>query len=147
MSEPAPDTHPYGWLMARRLRNAALLLGSCVLGSYVAVAAVVSMQQPESGGGVLRIPVVLYGDGDEALSGVQFDVQYDPTEYELVEVAGGAAALDAGKEVIVSTPVPGEGRVLITGFNNAELFDGHVATVVLRPLVPDAGDGSVRERG
>jgi len=102
--------------------------------SYVAVAAVVSMQQPGIGGGAVRIPVVLYGDGEEALAGLQFDFEFDPSRYALVEVATGAAAADAGKEVIVSHPASGAGRVLITGFNDHALLDGHVATVVLRPL-------------
>ena len=121
----------------RRLRNALGLLAACLTCSYVAVAAVVSMQRPEIGGGTIRIPVILAGQGDEALAGIQFDLAYDPAQYELVEVTGGAAAHDAGKEVILSQTASGSGRVLVIGFNDNALFDGHVATVVLRPLYPD----------
>lgn len=114
----------------------------CVSFSYVAVAAVVSMQPPRNAAGDVEIPVVLYGDGDDMLSGVQFDLQYDPQQYALVGVHAGAAAADAGKEVILSEPASGSGRVLVTGFNNNTLYDGHVATIVLRRLQNGTpGDG------
>lgn len=127
-----------------RFGNATLTLVLCLTCSYVAVAAVVSMQQPEIGGGTIRIPVVLYGDGEEALSGLQFDVRFDPASYEIVEVTQGAASSDAGKEVILAAPEAGSGRVLVTGFNDNALFDGHVATVVLRALHAGASTESLR---
>ncbi len=117
---------------ARRRRFLAVLAGS-LLASWVAMAAVVSMHPP-SGGGELRIPVMLYGDLDEYVSGLQFDLAYDPTQFELVGITAGDAATGAGKEVILSETTPGQGRVLITGFNNNGMSDGQVATLTLRPL-------------
>jgi len=99
----------------------------------MAMAAVVSMHPP-SGGGELRIPVMLYGDTDESVSGLQFDLAYDPAQFELVGITAGDAATGAGKEVILSETTPGQGRVLITGFNNNGMADGQVATLTLRPL-------------
>lgn len=116
----------------RRRRVPAILMGS-LLGSCAGMAAVVSMHPP-SGGGELRIPVLLYGDGDEYVSGLQFDLNYDPTQFELVSVSAGTVATDAGKEVIFSETTPGQGRILVTGFNNLGMADGQVATITLRPL-------------
>jgi hypothetical protein len=77
---------------------------------------------------------MLYGEPDEYVSGLQFDLAYDPTQFELVGITAGDAATGAGKEVILSETTPGEGRVLITGFNNNGMSDGQVATLTLRPL-------------
>lgn len=117
---------------ALRRRFLAVLAGSLLV-SWVTMAAVVSMHPP-SGGGELRIPVMLYGDPDEYVSGLQFDLAYDPTQFELVGITAGDAATGAGKEVILSETTPGQGRVLITGFNNNGMSDGQVATLTLRPL-------------
>lgn len=101
--------------------------------SLGAFAAVISLSPPTSPG-ELRIPVIVQGVDEEALAGVQFDVRYDPSQYTLVAVTPGAVATEAGKEVVFSETIPGQGRVLITGFNNTTLTDGQVATLVLRPL-------------
>ena len=132
MASPSTGTrHPLR-APARRRRYLALLAGSFLV-SWMAMAAVVSMHPP-SGGGELRIPVMLYGDTDEYVSGLQFDLAYDPTQFELVGITAGDAATGAGKEVILSETIPGQGRVLITGFNNNGIADGQVATLTLRPL-------------
>ncbi len=132
MESPPTGTRQALRIPARRRRFLAVLAGS-LLASWVAMAAVVSMHPP-SGGGELRIPVMLYGDPDEYVSGLQFDLAYDPTQFELVGIAAGDAATGAGKEVILSETTPGQGRVLITGFNNNGMSDGQVATLTLRPL-------------
>ena len=132
MASPSTGTrHPLR-APARRRRYLALLAGSFLV-SWIAMAAVVSMHPP-SGGGELRIPVMLYGDPDEYVSGLQFDLAYDHTQFELVGITAGDAATGAGKEVILSETIPGQGRVLITGFNNNGMSDGQVATLTLRPL-------------
>ncbi len=120
------------------LGSLALLLVASAMCSYVALAAVVSLQPPANNEAVLRIPVIVTGEADEVLSGLQFDVDYDTNQFTLEGIEPGAAAQDAGKETILSEPSPGTGRVLITGFNNNGLIDGHVATLILRPRVAHA---------
>lgn len=132
MTSPSTGTRHSLRAPVRRRRFFAVLAGS-LLASWVAMAAVVSMHPP-SGGGELRIPVMLYGDSDEYVSGLQFDLAYDPTQFELVGITAGDAATGAGKEVILSETVPGQGRVLVTGFNNNGMADGQIATLTLRPL-------------
>lgn len=122
-----------------------ILVGS-LLGSCVGMAAVVSMHPP-SGGGELRIPVLLYGDGEEYVSGLQFDLNYDPTQFELVSVSAGTVATNAGKEVILSETSPGQGRILVTGFNNLGMADGQVATITLRPLTGSAPQHDISLEG
>lgn len=113
------------------LIRAVTILGTLV--SLGAFAAVISLRPPTAAG-ELRIPVIVQGGDEEALAGVQFDVHYDPTQYTLVSVTPGAIATEAGKEVVFAETIPGQGRVLVTGFNNTTLADGQVATLVLRPL-------------
>jgi len=132
------DVLRVGWRIASLL---VLVLASAT-GSYVAMAAVVSLQPPDHDA-LLRIPVLLEGEEEEAMAGVQFDLQFDPAHYTLEGVEAGAIVREAGKETIVSEPTPGTGRVLITGFNNHALADGHVATLILRRRAPDAVDESL----
>ncbi len=132
MASPTTGTRQSLRTPARRRRFLVVLAGS-LLASWVAMAAVVSMHPP-SGAGELQIPVMLHGDPDEYVSGLQFDLAYDPTQFELVGITAGDAATGAGKEVILSEVTPGQGRVLITGFNNNGMTDGQVATLTLRPL-------------
>ncbi|MBX3179708.1 MAG: hypothetical protein KF886_20330 [Candidatus Hydrogenedentes bacterium] len=117
---------------ARRRAIACIAIGLAC--SWAAYAAVVSMQQPTRTGGMVETPVLLYTDERDPVSGIVFDVHYDPARFELVGITPGGAATDAGKEIVVSAPRAGSGRVLITGFNDTALYDGHVATIVLRPL-------------
>jgi hypothetical protein len=133
LSQKAHSMRPILWVAA----SIALLLFMSATCSYVAMAAVISLQPPAETS-LLRIPVILSGEGDETLAGLQFDLSYDPAQYTLEALEAGGAATDAAKEAILSEPVPGTGRILITGFNDNELADGHVATVVLRPRVPSA---------
>ena len=131
-------TRPIFWIVG----SAALVLILSATCSYVCMAAVISLQPP-SETSLLRIPVILSGEGDEALSGLQFDLTYDPAQYTLEALEAGGVTTDAAKEAILSEPVPGTGRILITGFNDNELVDGHVATVVLRPRIPGASAQSL----
>ncbi len=129
------DVLRLGW----RITGLLVLVMASATGSYVAMAAVVSLQPPDNGV-LLRIPVLLEGEDEESMAGVQFDLQFDPADYTLEGIEAGAIATDAGKETILSEPTPGTGRVLITGFNNHTLADGHVATLILRRRAPDATD-------
>lgn len=144
MKYPASDI--WRWFRATAWRRRFhVLFGVMLYASCVAVAAVVSMHPPASTGD-LHIPVMLYGEGDELISGLQFDVNYDPTQFELVEVSAGNAATSAGKEVILSETVPGQGRILITGFNNIGMTEGQVATFTLRPIYPGAAQSDLSLR-
>lgn len=115
-------------------RRALACMASGLACSWVAYAAVVSMQQPARTGGMVETPVLLYTGERDPVSGIIFDVHYDPARFELVGIIPGSAATDAGKEIVIAAPHAGSGRVLITGFNDTALVDGHVATIVLRPL-------------
>lgn len=132
------DVLRVGW----RIAGLLVLVMASATGSYVAMAAVVSLQPPDNNV-LLRIPVLLEGEGEEAMAGVQFDLQFDPAHYTLEGVEAGAITSEAGKETILSEPTPGTGRVLITGFNNHALADGHVATLILRRRAPDAAEESL----
>ncbi|MCF6287545.1 MAG: hypothetical protein L3K26_20545 [Candidatus Hydrogenedentes bacterium] len=143
MNNPLTRLHDTARAVLWGAASFVLLLFASAMCSVVAMAAVVSLQPPPANEALLRIPVILTGEGDEDLAGVQFDLNYDTTQYILETVESGAAADDAGKEVILSEASPGQGRILITGFNDNTLFDGHVATLILRPRTPDAAAHSL----
>lgn len=129
-------------LRASARRRSLAMLAASMLASCMAMAAVVSMHPP-SGGGDLRIPVMLYGDGEETVSGIEFDLNFDPAQFELVEITAGNVATDAGKQVVFSETLPGQGRVLVTGFNNVSMADGQIATLTLRPLTSTSAQSDI----
>jgi hypothetical protein len=143
MSNPLTRLHDTARAVLWGAASFVLLFFASAMCSVVAMAAVVSLQPPPANEALLRIPVILTGEGDEDLAGVQFDLNYDATQYTLEAVESGAAASDAGKEVVLSEASPGQGRILVTGFNDNTLFDGHVATLILRPRTPDAAAHSL----
>lgn len=77
--------------------------------------------------------------GGSELTGVQFDIEYDATRFDL-KLEIGPAAEDAVKVLQSNTLAPGKQRVLIFGFNRTKLADGVVAFVNLTTkgnAVPD----------
>lgn len=66
----------------------------------------------------------------EFLSGMQFDLEYDPSLD--VGVEAGPAALQAGKGLQSVMLQPGKQRVLIVGFNANSIADGAVAVLHVR---------------
>jgi hypothetical protein len=126
-----------------RCLRAIALCAACMSIAYAAVAAVVSLHAPTQAGGNVEIPVLLYGDPDTGLAGLQFDLHYDASQYELVSVTSGPAASKPGKVVTHSENASGNATVLIIGFNNTEMYDGHVATLTLRPTWAESSPNSI----
>lgn len=142
MNEPLTPSKDDPWTVPSRALRLGLILLASATCSYVAMAAVVSLQPPATNS-LLRIPVLMAGEGEERLAGIQFDLHYDHSQYVLEAIEAGGTATEAGKEVVLSEPTPGMGRILITGFNANVLADGHVATLILRPRVPGASAESL----
>jgi hypothetical protein len=79
----------------------------------------------------ILLPIALtVGEGEE-VSGLQFDLLFDPSDCQLVSVTSGDAANAADKSVNVNTIAPGKVRVLIAGFNLNTFSNGTVANVTL----------------
>jgi hypothetical protein len=80
---------------------------------------------------------VTLSSGGSAMSGVQFDLQYDAAALN-VTVSTGAAAGSAGKEAHSNVLQAGRQRVLIVGLNQTSIADGVVATLQVSLKSPAA---------
>lgn len=85
------------------------------------------------GSGVLAVnqPATLnvtLASANEALTGMQFDLEYDAESLE-VRVEAGAAAVKAGKNLQSAVLQTGKQRILIVGLNRNTLADGVVAVL------------------
>ena len=116
----------------------AFRLGLCLLAvavcAFPAVAAVVSLGQPEFDAGGYWAPVTVTSESDEQVASLQFDFQYDSSRFELAEVYPGEAADQAGKDVMLSRISEDAGRLLVVGVNQNIIEDGPVAVMFLSPL-------------
>ncbi len=80
--------------------------------------------------------------GDSQLTGVQFDVEFDASQFDL-KVDLGPAAESAVKVIQTNTLQPGKERVLIFGFNRNKIADGVIAVAHLSlKSGADAGDAA-----
>jgi len=88
---------------------------------------------------------VTLASGGAALTGIQFELEYDAKAVE-VTVEAGQAATDAGKTLQSSPIGAGKRRVIIVGFNQNGIADGVVATiqVSLKDKATPGGDRAVR---
>ena len=116
--------------------GSVLLAGAACIALFmaIAVAAVVAPDPIGVDAGYLVIPVSLTVRETDDVSGILFDLTFDPESYELVDVFAGIAADEAGKDVQFSAQGTGAVRVLVTGFNQDTMESGAVALVYLKPL-------------
>jgi hypothetical protein len=92
-------------------------------------------------GDYISIPVAFQEANDEAVAAMQFDVAYDAEYFAVYIVQSGQVVVNSGKEIIYNEIGTGEIRILVTGFNQAEIVSGELAQVVLYPItdVPQVG--------
>jgi hypothetical protein len=105
-----------------RYRKVVVLLASAL---------VVSAAELSMGSGTVRgnqaatLNVNLKSDGD-ALTGIQFDIEFDATVFD-VSLENGPAAEEADKSLQVASLGAGKRRVMIVGLNQNNLSEGVVA--------------------
>jgi len=113
----------------------ALVAGMAVLFTMaLAVGAVVAPGPGWVDAGYLVVPVALETGPDDEVSALLFDLNYNPADYELVDVFNGESADLAGKDVQFAAQGLDSVRVLVSGFNQEALEPGAVALVYLKPL-------------
>jgi uncharacterized protein (TIGR03437 family) len=88
----------------------------------IAVGSAVSVPQ---GGALVDVPFV---STDQAITGLQFDIRYQPQAFSLTASAGSASGI-AGKTLYTSNPQPDVLRVLIIGLNQTPISSGVIATL------------------
>jgi hypothetical protein len=79
--------------------------------------------------GTLAVSVMVTPGSQESVGALQFDLRYDESQYGMLEVAPGVAALGAGKDAVFSEPEPGVVRVVVAGMNSDAIAQGTVATL------------------
>lgn len=81
------------------------------------------------GNGRVEVPVTYEQVKNQQAVGLQFDLTFDNTKLQLVEVKNGPAATAAGKSVSTSSQSASMNRVIVIGGTNT-LADGVVAILV-----------------
>ena len=103
------------------------LLLAC--GAHGLSAATVALSSATVTPGTAATLRVQFQTGGASISGVQFDVVYDPTSVTVSGAAAGPVATAAGKTVSQFSPAAGTLRVLIVGFGQQTIASGDVATI------------------
>lgn len=78
------------------------------------------------------VPVALTSENSATPQGAQFDIAYDTSRFEIVDVRVGTASSGASKSVSYSNKANST-RVMIFGMNKNIIGDGTIAEVVFRP--------------
>ena len=106
-------------------------LGTAIVLAIFAVAgnaAELTIGQGVVGAGKPTTLSVQLVSGTDALTGVQFDLEYDATALD-VSVEAGPMLAQAGKNLQTNLIQPGKRRVFIIGLNRNTIEDGVVATI------------------
>ena len=74
---------------------------------------------------------VTFVSADQAITGVQFDIRYQPQAFSLTASAGSASG-SAGKTLYASNPQPEVLRVLVVGLNQTPISSGVIATLSIQ---------------
>ena len=68
----------------------------------------------------------LSNNGVADLAAIGIELTYDPTRMNKPNVTIGAAATQAGKQLVTSSPAPGKLRIGIIGYNATTIADGAI---------------------
>lgn len=79
------------------------------------------------GNGRVQVPVTFEQLGTTGAAGLQFDINFDSTQLQMVGVTAGAATTAAGKGVATNNLSTTSTRVIISGNGNSALGNGVVA--------------------
>ncbi|MEK7793865.1 MAG: cohesin domain-containing protein, partial [Candidatus Hydrogenedentota bacterium] len=90
--------------------------------------------------GYLHVPVTIAAEDYEQVAGLQFDLNFDETNFAFMDVVLGPSAENAGKDAVFTDAFTGTTRVLVVGMNQNTMQDGGVAELVFDPLDASALD-------
>lgn len=105
----------------------AVVIVGC--GSFAAYGAEISVRNTVVPNGSTRSASMLYKADGAAVSGLQFDIEYDHNVVLALTVTAGEAANSAGKSVVTAQLPNGDLRVVIIGFNQTTIADGVIAVL------------------
>lgn len=105
---------------------------AAVLIASSAFAGTLRIGDPVVDGDVIAVPVFLEGDVGDGVAALNFQFNYDSSIVEPQSINAGAAAQQAGKDVLTNMKEPGSYTVVLAGLNNAVLEAGEVISVILQ---------------
>jgi len=105
-----------------------ILTGMATLGFALgASAATVSGPRIETGPGQgVVLPIAIASGSGEDVSGVQFDLVFDPALLTAGAITAGSAATDAGKILSTNEVARGQLRIIVAGLNQTVIDDGEL---------------------
>lgn len=127
---------------ARRARTSSLFLVGMlglILGGQ-AMAATLTIDFARGTAGTNVVLPIQFDPAGSSVTGLQFDLIYDAGSFDLVDLAAGAVAVAAGKDLQFSTIAPGHLRAIVAGLNRTAISAGIAAELTLgvKPATPAA---------
>ena len=124
-----------------------VLVAACInliVGCCVAHAATLGFGQPvQEENGLWRVPVLLRAEANENVASLQFRLGFEQRGFEVVDVATGVSAADAGKEAACTALRRDGARVIVAGMNLDRIEDGEVAQIRLRASTKSNDPGNL----
>jgi uncharacterized protein (TIGR03437 family) len=108
--------------------RSACLAGLAWFGGCRLSASQLSLPSQSAPAGSSLLLLVSFAAQGDAVSGIQFDLQYDNSVMS-VSATVGEAARNSGKSLYIATPSPDKLRFLIAGWNQALIPDGTLCTL------------------
>ena len=115
-------------LLRAVISTVALLLSSLPLGAAAPGIAIGRALIVPQGGALIDIA---FDSADQAVTGVQFDIRYQPQAFSLTASLGSAGS-SAGKTLYTSNPQPEVLRVLVVGLNQTPISSGVIVTLSIQ---------------
>ena len=115
-------------LLRAVISTVALLLSSLPLGAAAPGIAIGRALIVPQGGALIDIA---FDSADQAVTGVQFDIRYQPQAFSLTASLGSAGS-SAGKTLYTFNPQPEVLRVLVVGLNQTPISSGVIVTLSIQ---------------
>jgi len=115
-------------------------LAALVATAYTLSAATITTGEPTAHeNGRSELPIYFQSGPGQLVSGLQFEITFDPALLNIEDVAAGPIAISADKMVSFNSLKRGRCRVIIAGFNQNVLEGGILATLRLHHDGPGIG--------
>lgn len=119
-----------------RTQRLGAILGVLVASTGIFAATITTGEPSASSDGLTELPILFQPGPGQSVSGLQFEITFDPAQLSIENIVAGAISTQADKMVSFNRLNKGRCRVIIAGFNQNVFAQGALATLHIRPAVP-----------
>lgn len=135
---------PFSILRIRVVLKPIPVIIPLFIGVFASAQGSLVIVDPTISGDTVTLPIHLQGNVSDGVAAMDFQLSFDATILQPVQVRAGAAAVDAGKEVQARVLADGQYTVLMFGVGRSAVSQGEVARVALNKIDnPKAGETPV----